>query len=328
MAIRQTETLNNEAAVWFARLRNSGASAESDKAFIAWVEADPARAVAYARVEATWERAERLTAYGRAAAQPRAAGPEAWMSRRAAATALITTGAGALAIGAGALTLARGRKYTTEVGQRRTILLTDGSKVTLNTNSQIMVAYHHDRRDLKLERGEALFDVAKDPSRPFIVAAGDATVRAVGTEFNIRLKEQVAEVTVTEGVVAVNNASAAQRVTRLRPTTSHVKAGAAVVIAPGAVANVNLDYDAMRTRLAWRQGMIELRGETLEQAVAEFNRYSDHKLVIGDPKIASIRVGGEFGTTESDKFIRALKTTFDVRAVSSNSGDTYLLSAS
>jgi transmembrane sensor len=326
MASQETKLLNDEAAAWFARLQNSAAPADDQRAFEVWIEADPARAVAYARVEATWERAERLTAIGHTSQKMARQADRQWMSRRAAAAALVTMGA--VGVGVGIFARARGQRYTTAVGQRRTTSLSDGSRVMLNTDSEVTVAYRHDRRDLRLMRGEALFDVAKDSSRPFIVAAGDATVRAVGTQFNVRLKDRVAEVTVIEGVVSIGDKESVERVGAQVPEASHLRAGGGAVIAPGAMARLDLDADAVSTRLAWRQGMIELRGETLEQAVTEFNRYSARKLVIGDPKIASIRVGGEFGTDESEKFVEALKVGFNVRSVPGNGGDIYLMSAS
>jgi transmembrane sensor len=234
---------------------------------------------------------------------------------------LAVGGAGGTAL----LAARRGRRYVTRVGERRKVRLADGSAVTLNTDSEIRVSFSRDRRDLQLKRGEALFEVARDASRPFVVAAGEASVRAVGTAFNIRLRDRLTEVTVTEGVVAVHDRRSG-RSTTAAAKAGHVSAGGGMVVAPGAVASINLDSEALRTRLAWRQGMIELRGETLEQAVAEFNRYSARKLIIGDPRIASIRVGGEFGINESDKFVEALKTGFDVRATSGDSGDIYLVS--
>jgi transmembrane sensor len=327
MAAKDTQAVNEEAAAWFARFQNAHASLQDECAFQDWVEADPAHAVAYARVEAAWERAERLVATGGAdKPAPAPARHADTLTRRAAAVALLTLGVGGIGGGFGLWALTRHKTYTTGIGERRTVALADGSRVVLNTSTIVAVAYSSGRRDLKLLAGEALFEVAKDPARPFIVTAGDAVVRAVGTAFNIRLRDQVTEVTVTEGVVAVGDKTIKARAPS--HNAPHIAAGNGALVAPWALAKVALDPDALQIRTAWQQGLIELRGDTLEQAVAEFNRYSEAKLVISDPRIAAIRVGGAFGTTESSKFVKALEDGFNVRAVPSTDGNTYLISAS
>jgi transmembrane sensor len=326
MAAKDTQAVNEEAAAWFARFQNSHASLQDERAFLDWVEADPAHAVAYARVEAAWERAERLVATGSADKAIPAPTRSDMLTRRAAAAALITLGVGGFGGGFGLWALTRSKTYTTGIGERRTVVLADGSRVVLNTSTVVAVAYSSARRDLRLLAGEALFEVAKNPARPFIVTAGNAVVRAVGTAFNIRLRDQVTEVTVTEGVVAVGGKTIKARApSRNAP---HIAAGNGALVAPWALAKVALDPDTLQIRTAWQQGLIELRGDTLEQAVAEFNRYSEAKLVISDPRIAAIRVGGAFGTTESSKFVKALEDGFNVRAVPSADGNTYLISAS
>jgi transmembrane sensor len=95
----------------------------------------------------------------------------------------------------------------------------------------------------------------------------------------------------------------------------------------GAVAVAPLDQDALQRRVAWRVGVIELRGETLEQAVAEFNRYRTAKLVVADPRLAAIRVGGSFETDESEKFLAALRSGFGVSTREGADGAVYLVSA-
>ena len=319
MAHRTTEALNEDAAAWFSRLQRVDLAPEERRAFDTWIDADPAHAVAYARVEATWDRAERL-----AASPPARTGPDRFamlsapMSRRAAAAALLTVGAGGMAL----WLKRREPVYETAVGERRTVALPDGSRVDLNTASKVRVAFGRDIREVRLLAGEALFEVAKDAARPFVVRAGDAAVRAVGTAFNVRLRGQAVEVTVTEGVVAVADRSAAER-----PPPARVPAGRAAIVRRGAVAVAPLDNDALQRRIAWRVGVIELRGETLGQAVAEFNRYRTAKLVLADPRLAAIRVGGTFETDESEKFLAALRSGFGVSTREGADGAVYLVSA-
>lgn len=299
------------AATLFARVQSGSASPAEVEA---WLDESPANAAAFARVEAAWDRAERLKALPRIADAPE---PVFGITRRMAASLAV----GVLGVGAvGGWALTRRRVEITARGERRTVSLPDGSRVELNTDSRIAVAYSDNRRDIVLTRGEALFDVAKDPSRPFVVKAGEAQVRAVGTAFNIRMREKVVELTVTEGVVAVNEPTAA--------TPKQVRQGKGAVIATGAVAELNLDPEILRRRLLWRDGVVEFEGDTLEQAAAEFNRYNDRRLVVADPQVAAIRVGGRFGAQEVDRFLAALEAGFPVRVVPGEDGVTYLVHAS
>lgn len=313
MAPRTTEALNQEAAAWFARLQRPDLADEDRRAFDAWIDAEPARAVAYARVEATWERAERLAAAPVAAPKAGAALSPV-ITRRVAAAALFAVGAG----GAALWYSRRAPVYATAVGERRTLVLEDGSRVELNTASKLEVAFRRELREVRLLDGEALFEVAKDARRPFVVRAAGASVRAVGTAFNVRLRGPAVEVTVTEGVVAVSKPDAAP---------ARVAAGRAAVVRKGAVQVAAIESDDVARRTAWRQGLIELRGETLEQAVAEFNRYRTTKLVVADPKLAAIRVGGAFETDESEKFLAALRSGFGVSTREGADGSVYLVAA-
>ncbi len=306
--------MNEEAAAWLVRQQRGALSLGEREAFDLWI-GNPYNAVSYARVEAAWDRAARLNALPRNAYDGKTSG--AGVSRRlfAASTAAAMVGA------AGAIwALNRPRIYGTEVGSRRTITLPDGSVMNLNTASRVEVAFTEGARNIRLLKGEVLFDVAKNPLRPFIVQAGDAAVRAVGTAFNVRLREKIVEVTVTEGVVAVRD------INTLSDAHEHrVTAGRGVMAGPGAIAELDLRPEAVQQRVVWTQGVIDLNGQTLEQAAAEFNRYSHQKIVIGDATIASTRVGGTFHTDEANKFLAALKAGFGVKTVRGENGTVYLV---
>ena len=281
-------------------------------------------AVAYARVESTWERAQRLQA---APPAPKSSHWRVLPSRRrdvfVAAAVLL------LLIGGGSWWVLHPEAYRTGVGERRTVALADGSRVELNTASVVRVDYSRQGREVWLQEGEALFDVAKDANRPFVVRAGNVVVQAVGTMFNVRLlgRQQV-EVTVTEGVVTVNGRSKPTRsTTSPEPMPRTIMAGTGALAGPEAVTTVRLDHESLKQRTAWQRDLIELRGETLEQAVAEFNRYRTVPMVVGDPRIASIRIGGTFATGESPKFLAALRTGFNVAAVEGPGDTVYLVPA-
>lgn len=211
--------------------------------------------------------------------------------------------------------------YRTQVGERRVVALADGSKVHLNTASTIEVSLKKDRRLVRLVKGEALFEVAHDKARPFLVDAGSAQLRAVGTAFNVRIRENVVELTVTEGVVAVGRSGRPEQ----QVAGPHVAAGGGAVIGGGAVAPTVLGEKVLRQRTAWQDGVIELEGETLPQAVEEFNRYRAQPIVVGDARLANIRVGGRFEVDEADKFLLALESSFPVEAISSPDGGVLLV---
>ncbi len=214
--------------------------------------------------------------------------------------------------------------YHTRLGERRVITLADGSRIHLNTNSAVEVALRKHSRRIRLVKGEALFEVAHDASRPFLVDAGAARLRAVGTAFNVRIRDTVVELTVTEGVVAVADGA----VDVNRPSAPKIVAGGGAVIGSGAMAPTALDPTVLRQRTAWQDGVIELDGETLAQAVAEFNRYRGPPIIIGDPRLANLRVGGRFEVDEADKFLTAVEGSFPVSAIPAADGSILLVTRS
>src|SRR5262249_47558599 len=184
------------------------------------------------------------------------------------------------------------------------------------------------RREIVLERGEALFTVAHDVQRPFAVTAGDTVVRAVGTAFSVRLRDhQQVDVLVTEGRVAIDPADDSVDAKLPEPVpvpnASTLSAGEAVSIKAHRQLRVLkiADEDVSR-KIAWTQGRILFGRVTLAEAVAEFNRYNRRQLVIDDPAVAGIRIGGAFEATDLDSFVAALEA-FGIRALNapSNSQD-------
>ncbi|WCT73807.1 FecR domain-containing protein [Sphingomonas naphthae] len=287
-----------------------------------WIGADPAHAIAFAQAEAAWDAAERLKANGASHDAGDAAtdhpdffaGDQWWTRRRFVVGGVIAASAAALGLTGW---LHASSSYATGVGEVRDVTLADGSALHLNTDSKVTVDYSGNRRLLRLDRGEAYFDVAHDPARPFDVQTrGGVTVRALGTAFNVRLREAVVELTVTKGVVGVATASR---------TMAKVAAGRGAIIQPRTVALASLDKRHIEQRTAWRDRMIELDGESVNQAIDEFNRYRSSPLVIGDQRLAPMRIGGRFRTDESDQFIAALEQSLPIRAVANGDGSVLLL---
>ncbi len=274
-------------------------------------------------MEAAWEAGERLRAIA-----PSVEADAPLVSRRTlvggAVAALVVAAAGT----ATWRYLGDVDLHHTRTGERRTITLADGSRIHLNTASAVEVALRKSSRTVRLIKGEALFEVAHDPGRPFLVEAGSARLRAIGTAFNVRIRDSVVELTVTEGVVAVAEAKGQSGSAVHRVNAPRAVAGGGAVIGSGAMAPTALDPAILRQRTAWQDGVIELDGETLAQAVAEFNRYRGPPIVIGDPRLANLRVGGRFETDEADKFLTAVEASFPVQAIPAADGGVLLVTKS
>lgn len=198
--------------------------------------------------------------------------------------------------------------YRTQVGALATVPLSDGSKVTLNTDSQIHVELNPTMRRVKLDQGEAFFEVSKDAARPFVVEIADKRVIAVGTQFSVRRDNNDIRVLVTEGSVWVEHRGIASKAakTQLAAGSEARTSRTEVLIDRPAPAQVE-------QLLGWRTGYMIFRDTALADAVADFNRYSARKIFIEDPTIAGIRIGGNFRAGDADAFLWLLQSGFPIK---------------
>ena len=200
--------------------------------------------------------------------------------------------------------------YRTQIGEMRVIPLSDGSVVFLNTNSQIAVRYTSSRRHIELVQGEALFDVAKNKQRPFIVQTGSTQIRAVGTSFSVKaLAGQPVQVLVREGVVEIAHPDVP-----VAPIVLVAKNSQAIAPNDSPIVAKPVETAELGRALAWQVGRIAFHGETLGEAAAEFARYSDVRIQIDDPAIADEKVTGLFVSTDPVGFAKAVAVSFDLRA--------------
>jgi transmembrane sensor len=194
--------------------------------------------------------------------------------------------------------------FETGRGELRKVPLTDRSLAAINTDSRIDVAMSPRRRDVHLIKGEAWFEVARNPDAPFVVSAGDIRVRAVGTAFSVRRRDDGADVLVTEGVVETWSVREPEKKTRLT-------AGDQAFVADAAKVATAYEPDEVTRRLAWRERKIILREETLSDAVAEFNRYNEQQIVIADPSLAGLKLVGGFDVDQPEAFARSVHAASD-----------------
>ena len=245
----------------------------------------------------------------------------------------------------------KSHEYVTQIGERNSYTLEDGTVVSLNTNTRLEVNYSDARRAINLIQGEATFVVAKNPEKPFVVYAGNGLVWAVGTAFNVRHDAGIVDVIVTEGRVKVfSDTSATDSIAPSIDVASELSdaasAGAgetesssehyaqqdqreALLGAGGALryrevieSFKTMEHEESQRILAWHEGSLVFKGETLEQAVAEISRYTDKDLVIADDSLKSLRVGGHYKLDDIDALLaslgQGLGITVDFAQVNSN----------
>lgn len=201
--------------------------------------------------------------------------------------------------------------YSTERGDHRSIRLDDGSRIELNTDSFVHARFTESYRTVVLNRGEALFAVAPDEGRPFRVRAAGVVLRALDTEFAVRLRSfEEIDVLVTRGRVTVRSPN--DWLTSFHPT---LVAGQAVSVRRATMQVESLEVAEAECRLAWLQGRLVFRGTPLSEVVEEYNRYNRLQLKIGDPAITNLRIGGDFRATDVESFVRTLETVLDLHGV-------------
>jgi len=295
----RAEDIEAEAARWVWRRDRDGRTPELEAGLEAWLAGDVRRHGALLKAEAVWTLLERAreTPTSPVVRPARSTSRRAWLAGAGVALAASMAGVGVLVL--------REDRFSTRVGEVRRVPLKDGSTVAVNTASEVDVAFRREQRTVRLRTGEAWFQVARDVQRPFVVEAGAVRVRAVGTAFSVRRRPDGAEVLVTEGVVEVWAEGASRAPARL-------KAGQGAFVADAIGLRATAAPAAVDRKLEWRYGKIDLAGETLREAVADFNRYNDRKLVIGDPRLADERFYGVFNTGGPEAFAAAVGASLGV----------------
>ncbi|MEO6186131.1 MAG: FecR domain-containing protein [Steroidobacteraceae bacterium] len=311
-----------QAAEWIVRM-DRGLSAAEQPVFSQWLRGTANRR-AFEELGGLWKDLDVVSVL--AEVYPR---PAARTSRRM--RALLAAGAAAALLAAVALQfMPRGtaplsapagttlsvETLATAVGEQKTFTLRDGSLLTLNTDSRVEVSLSKNVRKLSLRRGEAHFEVAHDAARPFVVAAGALAVRAVGTAFNVRLRDsQGTDVLVTSGTVRISEPA------HDAAPASMVNAGELLALRADGTRDVRrLDATAMESRLAWRRSVLIFDGETLAQALGEFSRYTPRHLYLADPGLGKVRIAGYFPTDNLSVLLASLRANFGIVATETATG--------
>lgn len=342
------------AAAWHDRLHREKVNEETRSAFARWLIQSPENQRLYEAVDEAWlrlqnasedpgilalrhETALRLTRRTSGRLQP----------IRWAAAAVLVLGAAAVLMSLGPhpafegslasrlrgwIEDAHAAHYATAVGERLAVTLTDGSQVTLDTDSELKIGFTKAERGVRLIRGQAFFEVAKDHDHPFVVETQNRRFVAVGTAFDVRVDGEQVRVTMVEGTVRVERADggsggASGAHGSGAPSLGSGSAAPAGGVSPEAVvttltAGEQLITDAARQdhvraadperSTSWRRGQIIFDNTRLADAVAELNRYSDVKIELSDPALADLRLSGAFATGRPTLFLEAITSYFPV----------------
>lgn len=301
--------LTDRAAAWLVAL---DAGTADRAAFERWRNADVRHAVAFAEVAATWRTLDGVRAL-RPLQQP---APPMLAPRRASRRMVLRGAIGtgiAVATGGGFAYSAYARdRAETGVGERRMIRIDDGLTVDLNTDSILYWRTGGDRPTLWLDRGEAAID-CRNGATPIDLRTPSGHLTLGGGSFNVRLGASGCALTVLDG-----SATAGDRTVR----------GGERLSLTADTARIEPDDDAAIERMrGWRQGVLVLEGDRLDHALAEYNRYLRHKIAIGEPKLAGLRLGGRFSTSDVREFLSAMRASFGIVARRDADGTILLVTA-
>ncbi len=345
------EQVTSEAAAWVLELQSEQLSTRNRKRFAHWLRESPANVREYLELASLWAELEGIDAHQKLdveallgetnvihLTQPDHSGTQgsgrrlrhAWRYFAAASIVVAVT---LVAVGRSVWMPASvgPEVVSTRIGEQRSIALSDGSVVNLNTQTTLSIRLDDKLRRVELVAGEALFTVAKDPGRPFIVIVGKAQVRAVGTLFNVRREQDMETVTVVEGTVALSETrTGTQYPVDPRPVTASTQnpkqAGVArslqsgVELTAGKQARISNVSATVETRevetekiVAWTRRRLIFDGETLGEIVEEFNRYNLNRLEIADAKLSSIRLSGVFDANDPGSLLTFLTNTEQIK---------------
>jgi transmembrane sensor len=331
--MESTTSILEQASHWWELLHSESASSADHREFGNWVGRSPERVAAYLQtarlVQAiksprlTWPSTPAEVLIREAKASPESVLP--FSAARVAAVVdrtgtrhfhgRLAWGAAAaliLGIGLALFMLEMPQEYKTALGEQRSVLLADGSRVTLNTASTISVNLRKDRRGVRLIRGEALFEVAHDTTRPFEVRVGNALLRDLGTQFNVDMRSSGTTVTVVEGRVAVDSQRADDRAASqpsqgAMPAALILRANDRVIVTPAGLGALQHGIN-VAPAVAWTQRQLMFEHRALSEVAEEFNRYNKDRIDIDSAELKRQEVTGVFEAKDPASFVAFLSS--------------------
>lgn len=302
----------DQASQWFAQSKSEKFTSEEELSFYEWC-ADSENFEAYERLEDLWDglshhaQDEKIKLWSQASPTTKIPNKKWGMALAAVAASILC-----LVYFTNLQTLTTlPDDYSTKTGQQQMVNLPDNSVITLNTNTKLRITLSGKKRHIDLIEGEAFFDVAPDPERPFVVATDDITVKVLGTKFNVyKLKNGVVQVSVRQGKVQVLSHAS-------DPSTSLLSN----YLLPGDILDINSLTGELKKRTVeldhistWKRGVLEFASVSLENVITEVNRYAQHQIQINDNDLKKISISGVFIIKDLDNFVPFIEKAFNLKA--------------
>lgn len=331
--------ISEEAAEWWVRLRADGLRREEREQFVDWLRESSVHVAEMLRIARVHGELQSFMRWAGIEMGGPADDANVVSLRIQSSSDSLTdrsstrTWIGAIAASVGVLALAvtwfvynhGGQMIRTERGERRELVLADGSFLQVSPESRLRVNLEDDERRITLYRGAALFRVAKDPQRPFVVQADRTAVRAVGTAFGVERRDQGIVVTVSEGRVEIEVARRANDEATPEKQGSVSEPAKPLMLMAGEQIVIPLSQDAASTHktlvrqvdtareLAWAEGRLVFESDTISDAIAEFNRYNLVQLHVTDETLAHRPISGVFDASDPESFIAFVASGAPVR---------------
>ena len=331
--IPTNDQLYDQASQWIVKM-DKGLSADEETALQEWLQTDQQAYSILMEMTQLWDKMDAMSRLSDLFAKPQSSAspstanqsPQShWRGIGAIAASLVLATSLGLWVAFDTFNpFSTGNIYQTAIGEQSTVTLADGSQITLNTNTSVEVQYSEHARHIHLSSGELHVSVAKDPSRPLSVMAAGQIIQAVGTEFNIEITDQQnIELMVTEGKVRVG---IHQNPIQTVPSDSDQPLPAEpLILAAGEQIMLNkepaasseksiteVSAEEIEVKLSWRQGNLIFRGESLEDAVKEINRYTSVEFVFMNEDLKKMRVAGLFKAGDVEGLLAALHENFNI----------------
>ncbi|NIB43891.1 DUF4880 domain-containing protein [Pseudomaricurvus alkylphenolicus] len=320
-----SETDKHTAIQWLVKLQSPDCDDATERDFYRWLESKPEHQVAYIEAEALWDRLE-VVEKPRPTITP-VARPWFFKPQAIAASFVVMMMLVAIQL----LPLGDTGLHVTEIGEQRLVTLEDGSRVTLNTDSSIRVDLEDEYRLVHLQRGEVFFDVQSDASRPFLIETASGVVRVLGTSFSVRSDSKGATVTVVEGRVGITPLAqlAADPLSAAASdfeSTQVLTADQRALLAADAVRERQDKVDAAAAT-TWLKGRQVYDGVSMNQVLADLNRYFAGEIALADPELGDIEVVAVLDLRNRASALATLESTFNLSAVDKGNGRTLLYRA-
>ncbi|MEQ1560107.1 MAG: FecR family protein [Methyloglobulus sp.] len=321
---KSTKQQYEQASYWVSLLHDRNCTPQQQLVFQAWLSQSPQNQHAYQEVEALWQEMGGLEAL----AKPQLEAARLYLSNSSSKRRWQP--AQSLAIAASILLLVIAVPfvrlildngiYHTAKGGRTHIQLSDGTRIDLNTDSEIKVAYTFFERKVRLERGEALFTVTHDADKPFEVAASNGFIRDIGTQFNVYKQADKVAVTVLEGEVSVSYQQA--------KTRQNLMAGMQLIYRQNGQNQLANNDGNIQDVAAWRDGQIIFKSQRLETVLEQLSRYHSVQLNVGNAKLAALKVSGSFPTENLDLALNTIAASLPVQFIHQGTSDMVLVAPS